>query len=72
MVHAFIPRIWEAEAGRVMSYEFDAHLLYRENSTTVKASQGSTVLKIQKKNVFELVSLYVNADTPGSTCRGES
>ena len=48
--HAFNHRNWEAEAGhRVTVSEYEAQLVYRENYTTVRASQRSHVLKVKNK-----------------------
>ena len=58
MVHAFNPRIW-AEAGRFLSSEFEENLVSRENSRTVRASQGSHVLKIQQKKLHLSVGLCI-------------
>ena len=58
VVHAFNPRIWEAEAGRrILSSEFEAHLVSRENSRTVRASQGSPALKKQNKKSYIYLSV---------------
>ena len=47
VVHAFNPSTWEAEAGRLS--EFQASLVYKVSSRTVRAIQRNPVSKKQNK-----------------------
>jgi hypothetical protein len=46
VVHAFDPKIWEAEAGWIS--EFEASLVYRVSSRTARDTQRNPVSKNQK------------------------